>query len=89
MYLLESTDGVATTSLAGRISWNVWSAAELQAERLARQLVCADVFGLWWSQRLHDRERRRWFVIICAKPELQGRPWPSLPRPFRQRGLLP
>jgi len=31
---------------------NVWSAAELQAENRDDGLVCANVFGLWWSQRL-------------------------------------
>ena len=28
---------------------NVWSAAELQAKNDQWQLVCANVFGLWWS----------------------------------------
>ena len=30
---------------------NVWSAAELQAENRDDGLVCANVFGLWWSRR--------------------------------------
>jgi hypothetical protein len=30
----------------------VWSAAELQAENRDDGLVCANVFGLWWSPRL-------------------------------------
>ena len=29
---------------------NVWSAAELQAKNEEWQLVCANVFGLEWSQ---------------------------------------
>ena len=29
-----------------------WSAAELQAKNERWQLVCANVFGLHWSQRL-------------------------------------
>jgi hypothetical protein len=29
---------------------NVWSAAELQAKNEEWQLVCANVFGLQWSQ---------------------------------------
>jgi hypothetical protein len=29
---------------------NVWSAAVLQAKNEERQLVCANVFGLEWSQ---------------------------------------
>ena len=29
---------------------NVWSAAELQAKNNERQMVCANVFGLEWSQ---------------------------------------
>jgi hypothetical protein len=31
---------------------NVWSAAELQAKNEQWQLVCANVFGLEWSQQL-------------------------------------
>ncbi len=31
-------------------SRNVWSAAELQAKNEEWQLVCANVFGLQWSQ---------------------------------------
>jgi hypothetical protein len=31
---------------------NVWSAAVLQAKNEEWQLVCANVFGLEWSQRL-------------------------------------
>src|SRR6202521_3459809 len=31
---------------------NVWSAAELQAKNEEWQVVCANVFGLQWSQRL-------------------------------------
>jgi len=31
---------------------NVWSAAELQTKNEEWQMVCANVFGLWWSQRL-------------------------------------
>jgi len=30
----------------------VWSAAELQAKSADGQMVCANVFGLWWSQGL-------------------------------------
>jgi hypothetical protein len=30
----------------------VWSAAELQAENRDDGVVCANVFGLWWSLRL-------------------------------------
>jgi hypothetical protein len=29
---------------------NVWSAAELQAKNEGWQMVCANVFGLQWSQ---------------------------------------
>lgn len=32
--------------------WYVWSAAGLQAKSEADIWVCANVFGLWWSQRL-------------------------------------
>jgi hypothetical protein len=31
---------------------NVWSAAEMQAKSEEWQMVCANVFGLEWSQRL-------------------------------------
>ena len=31
---------------------NVWSAAEMQAKNEEWQMVCANVFGLEWSQRL-------------------------------------
>jgi hypothetical protein len=37
--------------LTGRYRY-VWSAAELQAKTENDVLVCANVFGLWWSQRL-------------------------------------
>jgi hypothetical protein len=31
---------------------NVWSGAEMQAKNEEWQMVCANVFGLEWSQRL-------------------------------------
>jgi hypothetical protein len=31
---------------------NVWSGAEMQAKNEELQMVCANVFGLEWSQRL-------------------------------------
>jgi hypothetical protein len=39
-------------SISDRLSGNrnVWSAAELQAKNEGWQLVCANVFGLEWSQ---------------------------------------
>jgi hypothetical protein len=38
--------------MRSRASRNVWSAAELQAKNEEWQLVCANVFGLEWSQGL-------------------------------------
>ena len=42
-----SHNGIASGKRGYR---NVWSAAELQAKNDQWQLVCANVFGLWWSQ---------------------------------------
>jgi hypothetical protein len=42
----------ASAFLTGGLPENVWSAAELQSKNEEWQLVCANVFGLQWSQRL-------------------------------------
>jgi|GEM_PF-3420195 len=47
---LKAIDLAALSFASESLNWNVWSAAELQAKNEGWQLVCANVFGLEWSQ---------------------------------------
>ena len=49
----HSENYVAATSWSLTTKYRyVWSAARLQAKTEIDSLVCANVFGLWWSARL-------------------------------------